>query len=69
MKEKSQSCGRTKKNLYSTVNKKTSDNQRKPRISFRVEKDILQELDAQEGNRSEAIRKALKKEYGESDGL
>jgi len=68
MKGKNQSCGGTKNDLYSAVNKSTSDTQRKPRISFRVGQDLLQELEAQDLNRSEAIRKALRSEYGDSDG-
>jgi len=68
MKEESSSLGGTKNDLYSAVNKSTSDTQRKPRISFRVGQDLLRELEAQDVNRSEAIRKALRSEYGDSDG-
>lgn len=64
MKEESSSLGGTRNNWYSAVNKHKSDSSRKLRISFRVGQDLLQELEKQEGNRSEAIRKALRKEYG-----
>jgi len=68
MKEESSSLGGTRNNWYSAVNKYKSDTQRKSRISFRVSQDLLRELEAQEVNRSEAIRKALRSEYGDSDG-
>lgn len=66
MKGKSQSCGATNKDWYTAVNKNKSDSTRKRRISFRVGKDLLQEIEEKDENRSEAIRQALRNEYGDN---
>lgn len=63
-KERSQTLGRSNKQWLKAVNKDLSDNSKRIKVSARIDRPILEEIEDQHENRSEGIRKALKKEYG-----
>jgi len=48
-------------------NKSSCDTSRKHQVSIRLGSTLIQKIDRRTDNRSKAIRKALREEYGDSD--
>jgi len=68
MKEERPTSGQgSNKEWLKAVNKNVSDTSRRIKISARIGKPLLEEIEKQHDNRSEGIRKALKKEYGKGE--
>ena len=53
------------KKWLKAVNKDLSDTSKRIKVSARIDKPILEEIEDEHENRSEGIRQALRKEYGE----
>ena len=65
MKGKEETSGRgSGKKWLKAVNNSVSDTSRRVKISARIDRPLVEAIEEQYDNRSEAIRKALRKEYG-----
>jgi len=67
MKEESKTLGGSNKEWLKAVNKNVSDKSRRIKVSARIDRPIIEEIEEKHENRSEGIRKALKKEYGKGE--
>lgn len=68
MKEERPTSGQgSNKEWLKAVNKNVSDKSRRIKVSARIDRPIIEEIEEKHENRSEGIRKALKKEYGKGE--